>query len=157
MLRSRTAEARGAVAKRGSDLGHFVVKNVLTDPVLDNMQQRYFEDDPRLVGRLMTVEANHLGIDGDPACDRVKRRWTLRRVADLLRSHSQRRGYSVNRSPRPSNYGLKPVSNARAAMVEYKCIAPGTGKPAVFPAISDRVRPALRSRTVGVRFFGTAR
>lgn len=115
------------------ELGHFVVTGVRIDPALDNMQQRYFADDPRLVGRLLTIDAKRLAVDGNPACTQVQRRIAQRSIAELLRARSQRRGNAATRAPGVADFGLKPVAAGRTAMVEYRCTGPDTGQPGGIP------------------------
>jgi uncharacterized protein YecT (DUF1311 family) len=122
------ADAQSAAPLANGELGHFVVTGVLIDSALDNIQQRYFADDPRLLGRLLTVEAKRVAIDGNPACTQVQRHITRRSIAELLRARSQRRGNAATKAPGVADFGLKSAPANRIAMVEYRCAGPDTGQ-----------------------------
>jgi uncharacterized protein YecT (DUF1311 family) len=106
------------------DLGRYVVTNVLTDPALDNMQQRYFHNDPRLVGRIVAIEPNQLSIDSGLPCTQVGRRWTQHTLAELLQARNQRRNDAAARTPTPDDYRLTPAPSGPIPMVEYQCSGP---------------------------------
>lgn len=110
-----------ALARPGDDVGRYVVTRVLIDPVLDNLQRRYFPDDPRFVGRLFTLETNLLSDDAGLPCTKVRRRWSRQSVAAVLKANSQRRNQYAARAPVPRDYKLPPVPRGPIAIVSYDC------------------------------------
>lgn len=111
------------------DLGRFVVTAVLTDPALDNNEQRYFRDDPRLLGRLVEIAPARLAMDGSSPCTAVGRRWSRGTVAAVLRTDLSRRSPNHPPHPRPADMGL---TGAQAGgqptdVVRYACRTPDRG------------------------------
>ncbi len=118
---------------RDVDYGSYVVTRVLIDPALDNMQQQYFEDDPRFVGRLFTLQENLLSDDTGPPCKMVRRRWSRQTLATVLKAHSQRRNQAAARPPVPRDYGLPQMPAGRIAIVAYECDDPRDPRTGAIP------------------------
>ena len=66
---ARAAAPPAEPAADPSAVERYVVAEVRADPAIDNAEQRYFQDDPRLAGRLVTMAADQVEIDdGTGAC-----------------------------------------------------------------------------------------
>lgn len=123
----------GAAAPAPDDTGRFVVTRVLIDPALDNMQQRYVGDDPRLLGRFVQIAPHALLMDGGEACTQPARRWRRQTVAELLRATLSRRASYQAHHPRPADMGLTVVPAGPVNTVTYRCLGPDTGETGGIP------------------------
>lgn len=124
--------AKAPVAAPAGDAGRFVVAGVLVDPALDNAQQRYFPDDPRLLGRVVEIGSDRLSIDSGRPCTQVRRQTSERTVADLLAAASQRRNQAAAKPPTAADYGVS-APTGRVATVDYACAGPDSGAPGGIP------------------------
>lgn len=118
----------GSVQARLADEGHWVVTRVFIDPALDNSEQRYFTNDPRLVGRFVDIRPQRLAIDGNSPCTKVRRTVTRGTLVGLLKAKLYRRSSNQRRHPSPADMRVEGVPTGLIDIVRYNCIAPDTGR-----------------------------
>lgn len=115
---ARAAPPATEPAADSSATERYVVADVLTDPAIDNAEQRFFQNDPRFAGRLVTIAADRVEIDdGTGACTTVRRQVTRQTPAQALAAELSRRGAHQPRHPTPAdlklNAGSSPVDVTR--------------------------------------------
>jgi uncharacterized protein YecT (DUF1311 family) len=107
---------------------HWTVAHVRIDPALDNLEQRWFADDPRLLGREVTIARDRLAIDdGGGACTAVRRTTVRQTPAAALASRLYRRQRYLRRHPTPADMGLA-AGRAPVAVTRFGCGGAGAAE-----------------------------
>lgn len=114
------ATAARPAATHMDDLGRFVVTRAIVYDNSDPRQDGIFNDDPRYVGRVVTIHPDRVGFAYEEACPRVARNWYRATVRKTLREIVTGPG-SQERRNLWSDPALRNVSTRPVAVVRYQC------------------------------------
>ncbi len=122
------------------------VERVLTDPALSNSQARYFTDDPRLLGRFVSITTGRAEIDdGGGACTRLTVKTASRPAATVLKTVLPVTGDGSSLRAMMATLGLSRGAT-RIPVSTYACTGPGDVPPgrgwtgaASFPLSGNRL------------------
>ena len=126
-----TARAFGGTpaqaTRHTSDIGRFVVTRAILNPGVDPNETGLYTNDPRLVGRIMTIEPDRLAIAYDEACPQVRRTLLRTTIRVFLSNHLSKP--DPRRHPARSLWSdpdLKRAPTGPVDIVRYECT--GTGR-----------------------------